>query len=198
MKNSYDFVKEDYDNGFNLNLDDDEENIREEEDEFEKTLANDLQNDCEFIKNQKLDSENMTDQDIEKLDGKNIVLIKNKEIDKLKTYIKELEQEKEDLFVNFKTTTNILLDRIKELETNKTGQRPVTAKIIENLNLKNFPNRNNSDNIRGIGNMNQNNMDNNSNQSIDSNNRCPGCKLIFPQEKFFIHTLDCLRYNKAL
>jgi len=82
MKNSYDFVKEDYDNGFNLNLDDDEENIREEEDEFEKTLANDLQNDCEFIKNQKLDSENMTDQDIEKLDGKNIVLIKNKEIDK--------------------------------------------------------------------------------------------------------------------
>ena len=142
---------------------------------------------------------------------KSIINIKNKEIEKLKLYTKELEQEKEELFINFKTTTNILLDRIKELESIKAGpggQRPVTAKIIENLQIKSYPgNRFNGGNngigitvqsvgpkdLNKVNQTNQSNTSNLTNQQVDSNNRCPGCKLIFPPEKFFTHTLDCLR-----
>jgi len=189
-KNFEDLVKEikdnDYENDFDLNIDlEDEKN--NEEDEFEKTLENELQNDCEYIKSYKIESENITDAEIENLDPKTIIKLKNKEIEKLKNYTKELEQEKEELFLNFKTTTNILLDRIKELEKDKvTGIRPVTAKILENLPLKNLPGRD--------GRVANNGMGNQANITVDSSNRCPACKLIFPPEKFFLHTLDCLRY----
>ncbi len=100
-----------------------------------------MQNDCinEVDSKVPVNKDNITDIELENLDQKTIISIKNKEIEKLKQQNKDLMQENDDLITNFRTTSNILLERIKELEKENTGQRPITAKIVDSLQLRNLP-----------------------------------------------------------
>ena len=69
-----------------------------------------------------------------------IVKYKNEQIDKLKAYISSLEQEKDDLIDNFKDTTSLLLEKIKDFESDpyyqkyKNNKEENNNKIIEFLN----------------------------------------------------------------
>lgn len=61
-------------------------------------------------------------------------LVRN-EVRRLRTKIEVLEREKDDMVDNFRTTTKVLLERIKELESelSETKSRPQTAAVIERI-----------------------------------------------------------------
>ncbi len=46
-----------------------------------------------------------------------------------------LEKEKEDMAENFQSGSNVLLERIKELESSTLGARPQTANILERIGI---------------------------------------------------------------
>ena len=112
-----------------------------------------------------------------------------------------LEKEKEDLIENFKNTTNILLEKIKQYEYNEFGTRPQTAKIVENINSKDqkiynklnlTKENNNSYNISNSNKIDVLSFEDNKEYLYE---RCPNCKKEFPKENFITHSLDCLRNN---
>ena len=109
----------------------------EAEDDFEKTLEKEIEKNCEFnVYVDKLEIEEKSEDDLQNLEKHDIINFKNYQIQKLKAYIYSLEKEKEDLIENFKNTTNVLLEKIKELEYNQTGIRPQTPFIANKLNKK--------------------------------------------------------------
>lgn len=192
----------------------------EAEDEFEKTLEKEIEKNCEFnVYVDKLEIEEKSEDQLQNLEKHEIINFKNYQIQKLKAYIYSLEKEKEDLIENFKNTTNVLLEKIKELEFDQTGIRPQTPFIANKLNKKfntymeerGIQNKNNSNN-----NLNKNleyskikktqsskfeeTKLENVNDQIDPNNpntskkqRCVNCQKEFSQEIFLQHSLECLR-----
>lgn len=144
------------------------------DDEYERTLEKDIENNCEFnIYVNKLEIPTKTDNELLFMEKHEIIDFKNYQIQKLKGYIVSLEKEKEDLIENFKNTTNILIEKLKENEFQNSGIRPQTPFITKNLN-KIKEDRSNSFNST-------------------SKERCPNCTKEFPQDIFFQHSLDCLR-----
>lgn len=59
-----------------------------------------------------------------------IVEQKDALIERLRHEIRELIEEKEEMIDNFRVSTNILIEKIKDLESQKTGYRPQTANIL--------------------------------------------------------------------
>lgn len=64
-------------------------------------------------------------------------LIKRKDerIRELEERMAALEKEKEDMAENFQSGSNVLLERIKELESSTLGARPQTANILERIGI---------------------------------------------------------------
>jgi hypothetical protein len=190
----------------------------EDYDEYEKTLEKDIEKNCELsVYVNKFELDEKSDEELLKMKKFEIIDFKNYQIQKLKAYILSLEKEKEDLIENFKNTTNILIDKIKENEFRDSGIRPETPFITKKLK---------SDNINPVNNTQYKNKssktkDNFTNKNIFDNHeetklsstmknfndltgsafpnpgikiqRCPQCTVEFPQEIFLQHSLDCLR-----
>ena len=130
--------------------------------EYENHLVKDIESSCNFnVYIDKLEIKNdFTDEElISQKTKEEIVKYKNEQIDKLKAYITSLEQEKEDLIDNFKDTTSLLLEKIKDFESdpyyqkykeknNEDNKEENKNKIIENNKNK------------------DNNIDNNDNKSL--------------------------------
>jgi hypothetical protein len=191
----------------------------EAEDEFEKTLEKEIEKNCEFnVYVDKLEIEEKSEEDLQNLEKHEIINFKNYQIQKLKAYIYSLEKEKEDLIENFKNTTNVLLEKIKELEFDQTGIRPQTPFIANKLNKKfntYMEERNTQNNPNSNFNFNNSNknpedkskkdqyskyeetkFEMNFNQIDPSQNkkqRCVNCQKEFQQEFFLQHSLECLR-----
>lgn len=183
----------------------------ENDDEYERTLEKDIENNCELgIYVNKLEIEERSDNDLIKLEKQDVIDFKNYQIQKLKAYIFSLEKEKEDLIENFKNTTNVLLERIKELEFKDSGFRPETPFIAKKLKSDN----NVSTTLMNRNNLNKNNLQPNANlnkmffgedeeenkletftsiNQVNTKQRCPHCTKEFPNEIFLQHSLDCLR-----
>jgi hypothetical protein len=81
------------------------------------------------------------------------LVIKKKEIFKLKNRIDNLLLEKEELITNFEKTTNILIEKLKDLskekKTEKFEIRPKTSLLLKNI----FQERENKENIENYENM---------------------------------------------
>jgi len=60
---------------------------------------------------------------------------KDARIKELETKVAALEKEKEDIVDNFQTSTEVLLERIKDLETSALGARPQTANILARIGI---------------------------------------------------------------
>ena len=101
----------------------------------------------------------------------NIIQYKNYQILKLKTVIKTLRQEKESLIDNYKQTTDNLLKHIKELEFRGTGERPMTAKIVNKIVSSSASDMKNK---------------------VVENERCPNYGKII-KNNFMEHSLECIR-----
>ena len=141
--------------------------------EYEKHLVKDIESSCEFnVYVDKLDIKNeFTDEELIKQKTKEeIIKYKNEKIDILKAYICSLEKEKEDLIDNFRETTGLLLEKIKDFESDPYYQKNKNNnennnnnKIIEN----NKDNENNDNKI--IENNKDNNIDNNKKNILNNN-----------------------------
>ncbi len=157
------------------------------DDEYEKALEKDIEANCELsVYVNSLEIEEKSDFELLKMEKEDIIDFKNYQIQKLKAYVFSLEKEKEDLIENFKTTTNVLLEKIKENEYNNTGMRPETPFITKKLKT----NQNSQNKIE------EQKVYTNSNIipfKSDSKQRCPNCTKEFPSEAFLQHSLDCLR-----
>jgi len=133
-------------------------------DEFVDILDKEIEQTCDFKGYiDELVYEERSDEDLLKLDKREIIEFKNYQISKLKAYINSLEKEKEDLIETYKINTNQLVDRIRELQFESEGFRPQTAQIVKDINKSkpmsnNLPNNinvninisNNTNNINNI------------------------------------------------
>jgi hypothetical protein len=126
----------------------------------------------EFTDKEKMNNEDISDNELMSMPKENIIQYKNYQILKLKTIIKTLRQEKESLMDNYKKTTDNLLQHIKELEFKGTGERPMTAKIIHKIASSNDIEK----------------------TAEDHNNkeRCPNCGKII-KTNIMEHSLECIR-----
>ena len=182
-------LKEEEDNlnsNLNNSLSDDMNNLDndniEDEKENDDKLTKELNEQCDlsiYVNHLELDEK--SDEDLLNLTKEEIIEYKNYQILKMKTYIASLEKEKEDLIKNYSMTSDTLLDKIKDLEYQKTGFRPETPKII-------FKKNNNSE-------LNKNNFKNINNNEHNQNNkeRCPNCGKEIKYEEYIEHSLQCLR-----
>lgn len=151
-------------------------------DSYEEKLDKEIEANCEFKEYiDRLDVEEKTNEDFLGMDKQDIIDFKNYQIKKYKAYISSLEKEKQDLIDNFKETTNILIERIKELEEHEKGERPQTAIIMNNIKkMAKQPTGNNISN-KDIS------------KSGTEQDRCVKCKKYFLKVDFAKHSLECLR-----
>ncbi len=175
------------------------------DDEYEKILDKDLETNCGLnVYVDKLDEiEEISKEKLLKMEINEIINYKDLQIQKLKFYIVSLEREKEDIIENFKNTTNILLEKIKQKEYEDYGVRPETAKIVENI--KDTNHRPYSYNDKKYNLNDQNNIQKNiidvmkfdDNNEIKTNKnlyeRCANCKKEILKENSIAHSLNCFR-----
>ena len=141
--------------------------------DFEQHLVKDIESSCNFnvyIDKLELKDEYTDDELISKKSKEEIVKYKNEIIDKLKAYITSLEQEKDDLIDNFKDTTSLLLEKIKDLESGSSNINNFTPQkkeiIHNNINLKE---ETKNDNMNTINKNKDNNIINNIDDDINNN-----------------------------
>ena len=182
-------LKEEEDNlnsNLNNSLSDDMNNLDndniEDEKENDDKLTKELNDQCDlsiYVNHLELDEK--SDEDLLNLTKEEIIEYKNYQILKMKTYIASLEKEKEDLIKNYSMTSDTLLDKIKDLEYQKTGLRPETPKIIFKKNNNSEIQKNNYQNI------------NNNHNNQNNKQRCPNCGKEIKNEEYIEHSLQCLR-----
>ena len=214
--------KNDLSNEFKIEMPSTEEESQNDL-EYENHLVKDIESSCNLnVYVDKLEIKNeFTDEELIATKTKEeIIKYKNEQIDKLKAYISSLEQEKEDLIDNFKDTTSLLLEKIKDFESDPL--------YINNLNKEKDKNKMiNKDNNEEI-NENKNTINENDNNEkkdyfkglpkdfnkierpqtamiaeqlnnpkINSNKlqRCANCQKEIVESEFVAHSLICLRHT---
>lgn len=203
-------IEEKSDFNYKYNFNDENDEVKSN-DSYEMRLDKEIEDIAniafkEYI--DKLEVEEKDDKELLKLDKKEILDFKNYQIKKYQVYIGSLEKEKEDLMENFKETTNVLLDRIKELEEKSYGVRPQTAVIMDKISKKDKKTNDINFNYSHYSALAQN-----SNQSTkttfnlidepdmefikfpssEDKERCVKCKQYFAKETMSRHSLECLR-----
>lgn len=188
-------------------------------DSYEKRLDKEIEDNCDFkVYVDKLEVDEKNDEEVLNMEKPQIIEFKNSQIKKYKAYIASLEQEKQDLIDNFKETTSILLEKIKEHEEKTHGERPQTAVIMDGIK-KNKGKRQITQlqppNYFGTSDKFDDDIDGEidkiilSNYNKDKNNiskdkdepkvkstdqeRCVKCKKYYPKDEFAKHSLECLR-----
>ena len=213
--------KNDLSGDFKIDMPSTEEESQNDLD-YENHLVKDIEASCNFsVYVDKLDiKDEYTDEElISKKTKEEIIKYKNEQIDKLKAYISSLEQEKEDLIDNFKDTTSLLLEKIKDFESDPYYQK----KEINEENTNTIIGKNKDNNIDNI--IDNNNDNKNSikdyytglpkdfnkierpqtaviaeqlkNPKINSTKlqRCANCQKEVPESEFIAHSLICLRHT---
>lgn len=66
-------------------------------------------------------------------DLQDLVKAKDARIRELEGKLAAVEREKDEIIDNFQTSTEVLLERIKELEAASFGARPQTANVLERI-----------------------------------------------------------------
>lgn len=152
------------------------------EEEYDKKLVQELNEQSSLnIYVNHLELNEKSDEDLLNLSKEEIIEFKNYEILKLKAYIESLEKEKEDLINNYKNTSNVLLERIKELEFKQNGFRPETPMISHNIRK-----------TKGVT-INDFNSPQNSVILNNKTQRCPNCTKEISLNEYIPHSLECLR-----
>lgn len=161
-----------------------------DDNEYEKELENQIEKTCGFSGYiDKLEMEEKSDEELLNLEKSEIIDFKNYQINKLKAYISSLEKEKEDLIESFKSTTDVFVEQWKENEQKVKGERPVTARIFNDLKINK---------IKEESQKNEKNMFNTEHVHISlEKKRCANCKQYIESEEFIKHNIECLRKNTS-
>ena len=135
---------------------------------------------------------------------------KDQIINQLNEQIQQLVIEKDDMIESFQISTNILIEKIKELEAQKLGYRPQTAQIMQptcntfsyiyykiltalpsNQRFNILSNRQNT--RKGIAESGS--WDNPLEETKQNDNKnCPICKKEMKIDELEIHTIMCSRF----
>ena len=187
--------------------------------EYENHLVKDIESSCNFsVYVDKLEiKDEFTDEElITKKTKEEIVKYKNEQIDKLKAYISSLEQEKEDLIDNFKDTTSLLLEKIKDFESDPYYQKKkennddnqnkiIVSNKDNNIDKKEEEKNTKNDYYTGLP-KDFNKIERPQtatiaeqlkNPKINSTKtqRCANCQSEVPESEFVAHSLICLRHT---
>lgn len=83
------------------------------------------------------DQGSKTPQEYEEIIREKDALIHEKDalIDELRTEVRRMIDEREDMIDSFKISTNVLIERLKDLESQKTGYRPQTANVLPKASI---------------------------------------------------------------
>lgn len=149
-----------------------------QDDDYGKIIEKEIEDQCQFKNINKLELDDVSDEELIEMNKEDIILFKNKQIAKLKAYIVSLEHEKEVLIENYSDSTSLLLERIKDIEFQNKGIRPETPMIAKSL-------------LKKSGGVTQNDFK--SLKAKKTIERCPNCRIEFPKEQFVAHSLQCLR-----
>lgn len=129
-----------------------------------------------------------------------ILAAKDQEVQKLTVKFEELEKEKEDIIDNFQESTEVLMERIKELEAVSLGARPQTANILKRI-------EDTQPGIR-IRNVKYHNHYSSSVEAVEKNKtnnkeleeklpeglaKCTNCGELIDEIKMATHTVTCFR-----
>ena len=184
IKNENNKIEEEENANYNIELDEDkindenendDNNIKDYDSDNEINLEEQLKKEYDVVIDNEKINEDISDNELLSMSKENIIQYKNYQILKLKTIIKTLRQEKETLIENYKKTTDNLLKHIKELEFKGTGERPMTAKIINKIVSSKELEKTSEDNY-----------------NIHNKERCPNCGKII-KINFMEHSLECIR-----
>ena len=159
----------------NYENENDDNNIKDYDSDNEINLEEQLKKEYDVVIDNEKINEDISDNELLSMSKENIIQYKNYQILKLKTIIKTLRQEKETLIENYKKTTDNLLKHIKELEFKGSGERPMTAKIINKIVSSKDIEKTSEDNF-----------------NIHNKERCPNCGKII-KINFMEHSLECIR-----
>ena len=178
-----------------------EDELDELDDSYEQKLDKEIEENCDFNEYvDKLEVEEKTYSDLLKLEKAEIIEFKDYQIKKYKAYINSLEKEKQDLIENFKETTNVLLEKIKEIEEKKYGERPQTAMIMNDIknnprfNTYSLSNNTTNYSTKPTTNLISNSTIQDNDDKVDEETeRCVKCKQYFTKLEFSKHSLLCLR-----
>lgn len=144
-----------------------------DDEDYEKALGEEIESNCTFSEYvDKLELKEKSDEELLQMEKYQIIDFKNYQIQKLKAYIVSLEKEKEDLLQHFKNTTDVLLEKIKENEYKEFGERPMTAKICNDINRK---------------------QKNEPEETKQASKRCANCRKEIPAKEMITHNLECIR-----
>ena len=178
------------------------------DDDYEKLLEKDIESSCNFsVYVNKLElNEDLTDEQLLSKSKEEIIKYKNDNILKLKAYIASLEQEKEDLIDNFKETTSLLLEKLKDYETQKNNKINNNNKNNDNNNLnensknnniinQNFNNNNKTFERPGTATVTKDLKKKSQNEKKAKFQRCPNCQKEISETEFVQHSLQCLRHT---
>lgn len=173
--------------------------INEQDDEYQKILEKEIESQCGMVYKDKIDtSDDISDEELIKKSKEEIIEYKNSKMRELKAYIASLEQEKDDLIDNFKDTTNLLLEKIKDLESKTLGFRPETPMIAKNLRKKKGVTKEDFGFVNGtdpLDDFEDIDVTDNKKKPKKKNEiqHCPNCGGYFPESEFLSHSLQCLR-----
>ena len=169
-------IDEDNEDNSEKDNDNEDNNIKEYDLDNEINLEEQLKREYEGkeFKDKEKINEDISDSELMSMPKESIIQYKNYQILKLKTIIKTLRQEKESLMENYKKTTDNLLKHIKEIEYKGTGERPMTAKIINKIVTSNDVEKSSEDN------------------NYINKERCPNCGKII-KTNMMEHSLECIR-----
>ncbi|CDW91449.1 achain crystal structure of engineered northeast structural genomics consortium target [Stylonychia lemnae] len=130
-----------------------------------------------------------------------VIESQKKEIRYLTLRLKGVEKEKEEMIENFKLSSSVLLERLKDLEAqgNLMGERPQTASVLSKISAEANGKRIGQA-IRGRSKAKrgspkkQNDEDDDYKVDVDLERViCPNCKQIFSLKDMVTHTVICYR-----
>jgi len=114
----------------------------------------------------------------------NLIQKKDKRIEELKMQLGALEDENTKIIDNFQASTEVLLNRIKELEEVSLGARPQTANILNRIR-KSY--------INIIENGKFDHIKEEPQEDVKELERCANCGEMIIASKMAFHTVTCYR-----
>lgn len=127
----------------------------------------------------------------EKDDLNLLIAQKDSEILRLKAEIESLKQESEVMVESFRISSDMLLERLKDLESvNFAGERPQTAQVLGRIH------GDRSDQLRRPAIMNDFrapdilNLEQEQEEELSEENVCPNCREMVRPKEFAMHTIQ--------
>ncbi|CAI2372507.1 unnamed protein product [Moneuplotes crassus] len=116
---------------------------------------------------------------------------KDREIEELKNQLEEQKQEAEVMVESFRISTDLLLERLKDLESvNFGGDRPQTAQVLRNIDMEKMNRPKIMDDIEPPQIL---NLEDEPKEELGEENKCTNCGDLIPSHIFAKHTIECIR-----